>query len=94
MSDACVRCAERRRRWSETYKGVPESDDEADAAAAAGGKLNGLNGHHDDQLRREQHELAKIHSGIAQVKLTVTSLTHFVSYIYFHRLSWRGVAES
>lgn len=53
--------AERRRRWSDTYKGVPDSDDEADAAAGA--KVNG----HDPRLRREQQELAKIDSGIAQV---------------------------
>ncbi|XP_047512733.1 actin-binding LIM protein 2 isoform X1 [Pieris napi] len=53
---------ERRRRWSDTYKGVPESDDEADAA-----KVNG-NGH-DIKLRKEEQELSKIDSGIAQVFL-------------------------
>lgn len=51
---------ERRRRWSDTYKGVPDSDDE-------GERVNGLNGDVDPQLRREEQELAKIESGIAQV---------------------------
>ncbi|XP_050681817.1 actin-binding LIM protein 2 isoform X2 [Leptidea sinapis] len=54
---------ERRRRWSDTYKGVPESDDEADA------KMNGHAHQPDDKLRREENELAKIQSGIAQVFL-------------------------
>ncbi|KOB51830.1 Uncharacterized protein OBRU01_27089, partial [Operophtera brumata] len=53
---------ERRRRWSDTYKGVPESDDEADAPARLNGHVNG----HRDQLRREERELAKIHSGMGQ----------------------------
>ncbi|XP_045455249.1 actin-binding LIM protein 2 [Melitaea cinxia] len=53
---------ERRRRWSDTYKGVPDSDDE-------GERVNGLNGDVDPQLRREEQELAKIESGIAQVFL-------------------------
>ncbi|KOB67245.1 Uncharacterized protein OBRU01_20108 [Operophtera brumata] len=56
---------ERRRRWSDTYKGVPESDDEADAPARLNGHVNG----HRDQLRREERELAKIHSGMGQVFL-------------------------
>ncbi|KAL0811160.1 hypothetical protein ABMA28_009593 [Loxostege sticticalis] len=47
---------ERRRRWSDTYKGV-ESDSEPDA-------VNG-----DARLRREEQELAKIDTGIAQVFL-------------------------
>nr|XP_032523296.1 actin-binding LIM protein 3-like [Danaus plexippus plexippus] len=49
---------ERRRRWSDTYKGVPDSDDETD-------RVNG----HDDRLRKEEQELAKIDTGIAQVFL-------------------------
>ncbi|XP_063369187.1 actin-binding LIM protein 3 [Cydia amplana] len=64
---------ERRRRWSDTYKGVPDSDEEET-------KVNGVNGHgpegrnggqepRDPQLRREHQELAKIDSGIAQVFL-------------------------
>ncbi|KAJ8709466.1 hypothetical protein PYW08_009470 [Mythimna loreyi] len=57
---------ERRRRWSDTYKGVADSDDEADGKL--NGKLNG-NGDVDPKLRREEHELAKIETGIAQVFL-------------------------
>ncbi|KAM3956509.1 actin binding LIM protein Uncoordinated 115a isoform 2-T2 [Aphomia sociella] len=62
---------ERRRRWSDTYKGVADSDDEADAAHAAHAAHGVANGHApaDVQLRREQHELAKLDSGIAQVFL-------------------------
>ncbi|KPJ02977.1 Actin-binding LIM protein 1 [Papilio xuthus] len=52
---------ERRRRWSDTYKGVPDSDEEE-------GRHNGHNGV-DHKLRREERELAKIESGIAQVFL-------------------------
>ena len=59
--------AERRRRWSDTYKGVADSDDEADGKH--NGKLNG-NGDVDPKLRREEHELAKIETGIAQVLTT------------------------
>ncbi|XP_049880575.1 actin-binding LIM protein 3 isoform X3 [Pectinophora gossypiella] len=52
---------ERRRRWSDTYKGVADSDEED-------GKVNGaVNG--GEQLRREEQELAKIDTGIAQVFL-------------------------
>ncbi|XP_030019576.1 actin-binding LIM protein 3 isoform X2 [Manduca sexta] len=57
---------ERRRRWSDTYKGVQDSDDEPD------GKVNGAvngNGDIDPKLRREEQELAKIETGIAQVFL-------------------------
>ncbi|KAF9813380.1 hypothetical protein SFRURICE_007556 [Spodoptera frugiperda] len=54
---------ERRRRWSDTYKGVADSDDEGDGKV--NGKLNG-NGDIDPKLRREEHELAKIETGIAQ----------------------------
>ncbi|CAH2059771.1 unnamed protein product, partial [Iphiclides podalirius] len=53
---------ERRRRWSDTYKGVADSDEEE---ARPNGKLNGV----DDKLRREENELAKIETGIAQVFL-------------------------
>ncbi|KAI8423368.1 hypothetical protein MSG28_014369 [Choristoneura fumiferana] len=58
---------ERRRRWSDTYKGVPDSDEEEP-------RVNGVNGDahdapRDPQLRREHQELAKIDSGIAQVFL-------------------------
>lgn len=55
--------AERRRRWSDTYRGVPDSDDEADGQP--GGRVNG---HGDPKLRREEAELAKIETGIAQVR--------------------------
>lgn len=59
---------ERRRRWSDTYKGVQDSDEELD------GKVNGTvngngNGDIDPKLRREEQELAKIETGIAQVFL-------------------------
>ncbi|CAH2230541.1 jg8869 [Pararge aegeria aegeria] len=53
---------ERRRRWSDTYKGVPDSDEE-------GERVNGLNGDVDPKLRREEQELSKIETGIAQVFL-------------------------
>lgn len=56
--------AERRRRWSDTYKGVPDSDDEADGKH--NGNVNG-NGDIDPKLRREERELSKIETGIAQV---------------------------
>ncbi|XP_028040559.1 actin-binding LIM protein 2 isoform X3 [Bombyx mandarina] len=57
---------ERRRRWSDTYKGVPDSDEEVD------GKVNGaVNGRAgvDPKLRKEEEELSKIETGIAQVFL-------------------------
>lgn len=57
-----VAVAERRRRWSDTYKGVADSDEEE-----VNGRLNGTAG--DPKLRREEQELAKIDSGIAQVFL-------------------------
>ncbi|XP_041985409.1 actin-binding LIM protein 2 isoform X2 [Aricia agestis] len=50
---------ERRRRWSDSYRGV-ESDDEPATNGDAGNIA---------RLRREQDELAKIDSGIAQVFL-------------------------
>lgn len=55
---------ERRRRWSDTYKGMVDSDDEVDGKM--NGKVNG-NGDIDPKLRREEQELAKIETGIAQV---------------------------
>lgn len=58
----CHGVAERRRRWSDTYKGVPDSDDETD-------RVNG----HDDRLRKEEQELAKIDTGIAQVIMRHTT---------------------
>lgn len=57
---------ERRRRWSDTYKGMVDSDDEIDGKV--NGKVNG-NGEIDPKLRREEQELAKIETGIAQVFL-------------------------
>ncbi|CAB3222892.1 unnamed protein product [Arctia plantaginis] len=57
---------ERRRRWSDTYKGMVDSDDEMDGKV--NGKVNG-NGDIDPKLRREEQELAKIETGIAQVFL-------------------------
>ncbi|CAG4945210.1 unnamed protein product [Parnassius apollo] len=53
---------ERRRRRSETFKGVTDSDEED---GKPNGEVNGV----DNKLRREEHELAKIESGIAQVFL-------------------------
>ncbi|CAH0763534.1 unnamed protein product, partial [Diatraea saccharalis] len=55
---------ERRRRWSDTYKGVPDSDSEPD-----GERVNGNGNGLDHKLRREEQELAKIDTGIAQVFL-------------------------
>ncbi|CAK1594280.1 unnamed protein product, partial [Parnassius mnemosyne] len=53
---------ERRRRRSETFKGVTDSDEED---GKPNGEVNGV----DNKLRREELELAKIESGIAQVFL-------------------------
>lgn len=50
---------ERRRRWSDSYAGVPDSDEEAGGA--------------DPRLRREEEELTKIQSGIAQVTIHYTN---------------------
>ncbi|XP_053619615.1 actin-binding LIM protein 3 isoform X4 [Plodia interpunctella] len=63
---------ERRRRWSDTYKGVESDSDEAPPNGAPNGAPNGhLNGHApaDPQLRKEHTELSKIQTGIAQVFL-------------------------
>ncbi|KAJ8974053.1 hypothetical protein NQ317_002299, partial [Molorchus minor] len=50
---------ERRKRWSDSYKGVPESDDDVD-----GGYCEV-----DERLKREEEELTKIASGIGKVFL-------------------------
>ncbi|XP_055678530.1 actin-binding LIM protein 1 isoform X3 [Lutzomyia longipalpis] len=54
---------ERRRRYSDSYKGVPVSDDEdePDAAAAAKNKI--------ERLKKEEEELAKMKSGMGAVIL-------------------------
>lgn len=52
--------AERRKRWSDTYKGVPDSDeDETDNAKEVV----------DEKLKKEEEELNKIASGIGKVFL-------------------------
>ncbi|XP_044271565.1 actin-binding LIM protein 3 isoform X2 [Tribolium madens] len=52
---------ERRKRWSDSYKGVPDSDeDEVDSAAP---KIEDL------KLKKEEEELSKISSGIGKVFL-------------------------
>lgn len=58
---------ERRRRWSDTYKGVPDSDEEMNGQL--NGKVNGNSEVIDPQLRREEQELSKIETGMAQVFL-------------------------
>lgn len=51
---------ERRKRWSDSYKGVPDSDeDEVDATP----KIE------DVKLKKEEEELRKISSGIGKVFL-------------------------
>lgn len=56
---------ERRRRWSDSYKGVPVSDDEDE--------VDKVNGKHEnepgDKLKKEEEELSKIASGIGKVFL-------------------------
>lgn len=55
-----VKFLERRKRWSDTYKGVPDSDeDEADNAKEVV----------DEKLKKEEEELNKIASGIGKVFL-------------------------
>lgn len=52
--------AERRKRWSDTYKGVPDSDeDETDNTKEVV----------DEKLKKEEEELNKIASGIGKVFL-------------------------
>ncbi|XP_012524059.1 actin-binding LIM protein 2 isoform X5 [Monomorium pharaonis] len=54
---------ERRRRWSDTYKGVPTSDDEDDVDNKTYIKEA------EQKLKKEQDELSKIDTGIAKVFL-------------------------
>ncbi|XP_011643816.1 actin-binding LIM protein 2 isoform X9 [Pogonomyrmex barbatus] len=54
---------ERRRRWSDTYKGVPVSDDEDDVDNKTYIKEA------EQKLKKEQDELSKIDTGIAKVFL-------------------------
>ncbi|KAL0120820.1 hypothetical protein PUN28_008475 [Cardiocondyla obscurior] len=54
---------ERRRRWSDTYKGVPASDDEDDVDNKTYIKEA------EQKLKKEQDELSKIDTGIAKVFL-------------------------
>ncbi|XP_048524445.1 actin-binding LIM protein 3 isoform X3 [Dendroctonus ponderosae] len=53
---------ERRKRWSDSYKGVPESDDEV---------VDGMSelDVNDSKLKKEEEELSKMGSGIGQVFL-------------------------
>nr|CAD7444958.1 unnamed protein product [Timema bartmani] len=56
---------ERRRRWSDTYKGVPESDDENDQVDGAKNKeIDEVK-----KLKKEEEELSKIATGIGKVFL-------------------------
>ncbi|XP_044732553.1 actin-binding LIM protein 3 isoform X3 [Chrysoperla carnea] len=55
---------ERRRRWSDTYKGVPSSDDEDEVDAK-----NNESECEDPKLKREEQELEKIATGIGKVFL-------------------------
>ncbi|XP_012255549.1 actin-binding LIM protein 1 isoform X5 [Athalia rosae] len=54
---------ERRRRWSDTYKGVPASDDEDEI------DNKGYIQEAEQKLKKEQAELSKIDTGIAKVFL-------------------------
>ncbi|XP_046614687.1 actin-binding LIM protein 2 isoform X3 [Neodiprion virginianus] len=54
---------ERRRRWSDTYKGVPVSDDEDEV------DNKGYIQEAEQKLKKEQAELSKIDTGIAKVFL-------------------------
>ncbi|XP_077297355.1 actin binding LIM protein Uncoordinated 115a isoform X2 [Arctopsyche grandis] len=58
---------ERRRRWSDTYKGVPVSDEEENGES--NGKVNGKSEVRDPQLKKEEQELSKIETGMAKVFL-------------------------
>ncbi|KAK7864065.1 hypothetical protein R5R35_002720 [Gryllus longicercus] len=57
---------ERRRRWSDTYKGVPESDDEEEVD---GEKKDEHQKSEDAKLKKEEEELSKIATGIGKVFL-------------------------
>ncbi|CAG9861145.1 unnamed protein product [Phyllotreta striolata] len=52
---------ERRKRWSDSYKGVPSDEDEVDNAKE--GDIQ------DEKLKKEENELSKIASGIGKVFL-------------------------
>ncbi|KAL1137647.1 hypothetical protein AAG570_009343, partial [Ranatra chinensis] len=52
---------ERRRRWSDSYKGVPISDDEDDVVDAETNKKN-----IEEKLKKEEVELTKLGSGMGQ----------------------------
>ncbi|XP_034255716.1 actin-binding LIM protein 1 isoform X2 [Thrips palmi] len=54
---------ERRRRWSDTYKGVPISDDEDENDGKSEKETD------DQKLKREEKELSKIATGIGKVFL-------------------------
>ncbi|XP_018319106.1 actin-binding LIM protein 1 isoform X3 [Agrilus planipennis] len=54
---------ERRKRWSDSYKGVSNSDDEDEVDEATAKQL------HDERLKKEEEELSKIASGIGKVFL-------------------------
>ncbi|XP_046667258.1 actin-binding LIM protein 3 isoform X4 [Homalodisca vitripennis] len=54
---------ERRRRWSDSYKGVPESDDEDTIDGATEQEMK------ERKLKKEEEELSKIASGIGKVFL-------------------------
>ncbi|XP_008207259.1 actin-binding LIM protein 1 isoform X5 [Nasonia vitripennis] len=53
---------ERRRRWSDTYKGVPDSEDEDEVDQKSIKEV-------EQKLKKEQDELSKIDTGIAKVFL-------------------------
>ncbi|XP_011497253.1 PREDICTED: actin-binding LIM protein 3 [Ceratosolen solmsi marchali] len=53
---------ERRRRWSDTYKGMPDSDDENEVNKKSIKEV-------EEKLQKEQDELSKIDTGIAKVFL-------------------------
>ncbi|XP_071441388.1 actin-binding LIM protein 2 isoform X3 [Hetaerina americana] len=55
---------ERRRRWSDTYKGVPISDDEEEVDGTATAEQT-----EDQKLKKEEEELSKIATGIGKVFL-------------------------
>ncbi|XP_046993366.1 actin-binding LIM protein 3 isoform X3 [Schistocerca americana] len=58
---------ERRRRWSDTYKGVPVSDDEDEVDGKE--KDDGEKKPEDPKLKKEEQELSKIATGIGKVFL-------------------------
>lgn len=58
---------ERRRRWSDTYKGVPDSDEENEVDGKE--KKNDVDKIEDTKLKKEEEELSKISTGIGKVFL-------------------------